>query len=91
MQSTNVYKKTENERIKVKHARSEDTPDITTWEIRNSLKKLKSGKAAGEDAMVVEIIKAVKEANAKSARNFIQKYLQETTVPEDWNNASMIL
>jgi len=70
---------------------SEDIPEITLEEIRNSLKEMKNNKAPGEDGVVIEAVKLGGETLLKWIKNLFNLCLENGIIPSQWNNAITIL
>lgn len=70
---------------------SEEIPDITIEEIRGALSKMKNNKAPGEDEVTVEAIKVGGPLLLQKIRTLFNLCLQNSTVPQKWQEASTIL
>ena len=70
---------------------SEDIPEITLEEIRNSLSEMKNNKAPGEDGVVIEAVQIGGETLLKWIRDLFNFCLENGIIPSQWNNAIMIL
>ena len=64
----------------------EDRP-IVIEEIREALKKMKNGKAAGEDLIPTEILKNIGEEGLEWVLDLLNKCWNEGKTPEDWNKS----
>ncbi|KAL0810833.1 hypothetical protein ABMA28_010143 [Loxostege sticticalis] len=91
-----LYKSTETEpdtmvSKRVTNVGSEDVPEITDSEIETALSRMKNGKAAGSDNVLVEMVKAGGESVIKTLNTLFNKCLEEGKIPEEWQCANVIL
>jgi hypothetical protein len=61
--------------------------DVARWEVRRALKKIKSGKACGEDRVITEILKYGGEWMEKSVWELCVLVFREEKVPVEWLRA----
>lgn len=66
---------------------TEDLPDISIYEIKNALKKMKSGKTPGEDGITSELLKYGGKAILKQLQVLFNKVIHEGVTPDEWKNA----
>ena len=66
------------------------TGKITKIEIREALKSLKNGKAAGPDNIPAEAIKAGGDISISVMYNFMSEIWKEEELPEDWITGLLI-
>jgi len=70
---------------------SEEMPDITMDEVQTALDEMKNGKAPGEDDIPIEAIKEGGRALLEMITALFNKCLEQTKVPEMWENAIITL
>lgn len=70
---------------------SEDLPDVIISEIQHALQQLKNRRSPGEDGIIPEMIKACDGKVHEILTTLFNKCLHEADVPDDWNNAVIIL
>lgn len=76
---------------KIINVNSEEMPEIDMEELRKGLSQMKNGKAAGEDNILPEMLK---ESDTKVKQELVKlfnKCLTEERIPEDWENAVVVL
>lgn len=78
-------------RPKVTNVGSEDIPSITVFEIKRALEQTKNRKAPGEDGVIIEQIKNGGDAILEILKILFNKCLEEAEIPEEWNNAMIVL
>jgi hypothetical protein len=78
-------------RAKLTRHYSEDIPDISLFEIRMALKQLKNNKAAGEDGITTERLKAGGTPILKVLQRLFNSVLLDGTTPEAWNGSVVVL
>lgn len=69
----------------------EEVPEITPWEVEAALKKMKNGKAAGNDHVNIETLKAGGNTITKVLAELFTKCMTKRRIPEAWKNARMVL
>ena len=75
----------------IRNVGSEDLPEISVEEIKAALKDLKNGKAPGEDGIPIEAIKEGGDELLTVIANMFNKCLEESRIPDSWNNAVVIV
>lgn len=70
---------------------SEDVPEISGQEIQAALKQMKNRKSPGEDRVTSEMMKIGGAVVEKSLRILLNKCLREGKIPNEWQNAEVIL
>lgn len=68
-----------------------EVPEITPWEVEAALKKMKNGKAAGNDYISIETLKAGGKIITKALAELFTKCMTKRRIPDVWKNARMIL
>ena len=63
---------------------------ITKQEIKEALKKLKNGKAAGEDNLPGELLKSDINQTTKVLHTLLNKIWESQTVPQEWKQGVLI-
>ena len=63
---------------------------ITVGEIKTALKSMKRGKAAGDDGVSVDILKAGGDILVMKLANLFNKCLSEGKTPKSWKNAVVV-
>ena len=58
--------------------------DITEEIISKALVKMKTGKAAGQSGIVIEMIRSTGKEIVKSITNLANRIIKESRVPSDW-------
>ena len=58
---------------------------ITRQEIKQALKNMKNGKAAGMDSITTELLKADIETTACVLEDLFRAVWESEEIPEDWN------
>ena len=66
-----------------------EVPSVTTWEA--ALKKMKNGKATGNDQVNIETLKAGEDTIAKALAKLYTKCISERRIPATWKNAKMVI
>ena len=69
---------------------SVDTPDVTREEVAKAVRRLRNGKAAGEDRIVAELLKNGGEAVIDWLMELMQEVWRTRQVPQEWRNATLI-
>ena len=64
-----------------------EVPSVTPWEVEAALKKMKNGKAAGNDQVNIETLKAGEDTIAKALAKLYTKCISERRIPTTWKNA----
>ena len=64
-------------------------PSVTT--IEAALKKMKNGKATGNDQVNIETLKAGEDTIAKALAKLYTKCISERRIPTTWKNAKMVI
>ncbi|KAL1462186.1 hypothetical protein WDU94_014046 [Cyamophila willieti] len=82
-----VSRDTRNEEEQLVYLNEEEIEAPTPLEIVNVINKLKTGKAAGEDKIPAEVLKAGGEELNMKICNLIQKIWSSEKIPDDWKNA----
>ena len=59
-------------------------------EVKNAIKSTKSGKAAGHDSVVVELLKTDLEERTKELTKLFNKVKEEGVAPKSWNKGIMV-
>lgn len=67
--------------------RNEDSKAPEEEEIRRQIKKLKNGKAAGEDGIVAEFLKVAGPKTIQEITRILQNIWETEKIPEDWKSA----
>ena len=65
-------------------------PPVTTKLIKNALKKMKGGKAAGPSGIVAEMLKATGEPGIEQLRALTESVFNNGTIPKDWEESYLI-
>ena len=65
----------------------EDLNEISIQEVKEALKKMRSGKAPGDDELPIELFKAAGEGCVEWLRNILNNVWKEERVPHDWHKA----
>ena len=68
-----------------------EVPSVTTWEVEAALKKMKNGKATGNDQVNIETLKAGEDTIAKALAKLFTKCISERRIPTTWKNAKMVI
>ncbi|XP_023931700.1 uncharacterized protein LOC106162426 [Lingula anatina] len=68
-----------------------DLPDITAWEVESAVQKMKNGKAAGNDNIKAEMVKAGGDILSQELARLFTKCLHLKEIPVAWKNANMII
>ena len=68
-----------------------DVPTITAWEVEAALREMKNGKAAGEDEVNIETLKAGEDIITKALAKLYTQCLVQGRIPNSWKNANMVL
>ena len=68
-----------------------EVPSVTTWEVEAALKKMKNGKATGNDQVNIETLKAGEDTIAKTLAKLYKKCILERRIPTTWKNAKMVI
>uniref|UniRef100_A0A8D9DWW4 Craniofacial development protein 2 n=1 Tax=Cacopsylla melanoneura TaxID=428564 RepID=A0A8D9DWW4_9HEMI len=82
-----VIRNNRNEEEQLIYLNEEEIEAPTPLEIVNVINKLKTGKAAGEDKIPAEVLKAGGEELNMKICNLIQKIWSSEKIPDDWKNA----
>lgn len=85
------YGKTEAVRILVQNIGSEEISDITKEKIAKSLSKMANGKSPGEDGVIAEMLQHGGPPVLSLLDKLYNKCINESTIPEEWNNATVVL
>lgn len=80
-----------NGHINILNVGSEDIPEITIEEIKETLKQMKNRKCPGEDQITSEMLKMGGKAVEKAIHILLNKCLQEGKIPTDWYNSEVVL
>jgi hypothetical protein len=64
---------------------------ITLTDVKTAIKKLKHGKAAGEDEITREMLNAADDNTLKYLLSLYNNIWQSETPPNQWKNASIVL
>ena len=70
---------------------TEEVPSIRTSEVERALSQMKSSKAAGEDQIVAEMIRAGGELALTMIQELFNAVLRTETVPKEWKSAIITL
>lgn len=73
------------------HFEEADVPPITEEELRDALKRLKTGKAPGPDCILPMQIKIYLETNIKSSLKMFNSLLIKAEFPKSWKEARLVL
>lgn len=68
-----------------------DITDVKVDEVKKALKSMKRGKAAGEDGVSVDILKAGGDVVIAKLANLFTKCLKDGKTPTSWKNAVVVL
>ncbi len=68
-----------------------EVPSITTDEVRNALKGMSRGKAAGEDGLTTYLIKDAGDIIISKLAQLYTSRLRHKKVPKAWKNATIVL
>ena len=68
-----------------------EVPSVTTWEVEAALKKMKNGKATGNDQVNIETLKAGEDTIAKDLAKLYTKCISERRIPTTLKNAKMAI
>ena len=67
-----------------------ETPDVTREEVEKAMKKLKNGKAAGNDNIAAELLKNGGEAMVDWVTELVQEVWRTRKVPQEWKDATLV-
>ena len=67
-----------------------ETPEITREEVERAVVKHRNGKAAGNDNIVVELLKSGGEAIVDWVTEFVQEVQRMRQVPQEWKTATLV-
>ena len=67
-----------------------ETPDVTREEVEKAMKKLKNGKAAGNDNISAELLKNGGEAMVDWVTELVQEVWRTRKVPQEWKDATLV-
>ena len=67
-----------------------DTPEVTREEVERAVKKLRNGKAAGEDSIVPELLKNGGTSLIDWLWELLLEGWKSRKVPEDWKSATLV-
>ena len=68
-----------------------DFPKVEPWEVELAVKQSKKGKAPGPDNITIDLIEAADETIYTKLAALFNECLRESKVPEEWNEAIIIL
>ena len=63
---------------------------ITLGEVKEAIRKLKNGKAPGEDGVCPEMLKAEDQVTPGILQNILQDIWENGAIPDDWNTGVII-
>ena len=87
-----VDQQTQLDHVDVKdHHQFESFPSVEAWEVKLAVKQSKKGKAPGPDNITTELIEAADELIYGKLATLFNECLHQSTVPEQWNEAIIIL
>lgn len=73
--------------MRVLNQGSEDIPDVSSDEMRQTLSEIKNNKSLGEDEIVIESIKQGGDELLNKLKSLFNQCLKEGITPSRWNNA----
>lgn len=79
--------------FRIDHIYKMETPNITPDEIKEQIKKMRNGKAAGPDEIKAEVYKCILDDNdlITMMAYLLNKTLEEGNVPNDWKQSKTIM
>ena len=63
---------------------------ITVGEVKEAIRKLKNGKAPGEDGVCPEMLRAEDQETTSILQSILQDIWENETPPDDWNTGVII-
>ena len=69
----------------------EEVPPILCEEVERAIRDAKSGKSPGPDNITIDLIKCAGKPLAETLTKLFNKCLRDCSIPQEWNNASMLL
>ena len=70
---------------------AKDVPHILSSEVDEAIRRMKNGKSPGDDGISIDVLKLGGEELSKVLLKLFNKCLLENNIPDDWNNAIVIL
>ena len=64
--------------------------DITIQEVKDAIRKLKNGKAPGDDGVCAEMLKAEEQATPQILHQLIQDIWNSENIPENWKTGTIV-
>ena len=78
-------------RAKLTRHYTEDIPDVSLYEIRMALKQLKNNKAAGDDGITTELLRAGGTPVLKVLQRLFNSVIVQGKTPKAWSRSEVIL
>ncbi|RVE40675.1 hypothetical protein evm_014675 [Chilo suppressalis] len=78
-------------RAKLTRHYTEDIPDVSLYEIRIALKQLKNNKAAGDDGITTELLRAGGTPVLKVLQKLFNSVIHQGKTPKAWSRSEVIL
>jgi hypothetical protein len=88
---TPVESKARDPRAKLTRHYTVDIPDVSLYEIRMALKQLKNNKAAGDDGITTELLRAGGTPVLKVLQKLFNSVILEGRTPKTWNRSDVVL
>ena len=82
-----TFENTEQTRLQQLEEQEIIEEDISMEEVRSAVRRMKNGKAPGEDELPVEIIKALSEIGTNWLKEIINEAWKTERIPQDWGRA----
>ncbi|RVE40503.1 hypothetical protein evm_014848 [Chilo suppressalis] len=86
-----VESKARDPRAKLTRHYTEDIPDISLYEISMALKQLKNNKAAGDDGITAELLRAGGKPILKVLQRLFNSIILEGRTPKAWARSGVVL
>lgn len=87
--NSEVIQKTQERKILI--VGLEEIPEVITEEIKTAVREMKYRRAPGDDDIIPELIKLGNDKLIEYIRQLIDKCIFEKRIPDEWNNASVVL
>ena len=69
---------------------NEETCEIASIEVEQTLKKMKNGKVVGPDNLPIEVWKCLGSMGVENLKQELNKIMEEEKIPDEWRKSTLI-